>query len=135
MSRAVRFEIHASNPELSIAFYRKLFGWSFNKWQAGAYWAISTGPDEQPGINGGLLQRGGPSPDADSPVNAFVVTVDVDDLDAALTRAQEGAGSDGASRGVVCMPKTAIPGIGWLAYIRDPDGNVLGMMQTDPNAG
>jgi predicted enzyme related to lactoylglutathione lyase len=27
-----------------------------------------------------------------------------------------------------------IPGVGWLAYVKDPDGNILGLMQTDPGA-
>lgn len=28
----------------------------------------------------------------------------------------------------------AIAGVGWLAYIKDPDGNLLGMMQANPAA-
>jgi predicted enzyme related to lactoylglutathione lyase len=28
----------------------------------------------------------------------------------------------------------AIPGIGWLAYVKDPDGNIFGMMQMDAGA-
>jgi predicted enzyme related to lactoylglutathione lyase len=27
-----------------------------------------------------------------------------------------------------------IPGVGWLAYIKDPDGNIIGLMQPDPKA-
>jgi predicted enzyme related to lactoylglutathione lyase len=129
MSRAIHFEIHASDPQGLMQFYTSLFGWSFNKWAGGDYWTISTGPDEQPGINGGLLPRRGPAPDATTPVSAFVVTIGVDDLDAAMTRATGIGGTD-----IVCVPKMAVPGIGWLAYIKDPDGNVLGMMQADPKA-
>jgi predicted enzyme related to lactoylglutathione lyase len=62
-------------------------------------------------------------------VNAFAITVDVDNLDAKLA-AVEGAGG-GA---VVCVPKMAVHGIGWLAYVKDPDGNIFGMMQADPSA-
>lgn len=32
------------------------------------------------------------------------------------------------------MPRMAVPGVGWLAYARDPDGNLLRLMQTDPSA-
>lgn len=129
MSRPVHFEIHASDPQALMDFYNKLFGWSFNKWAGGEYWMISTGPDERPGINGGLLPRRGPPPDANAATNAFVITVDVDDIDAAMAKAQTaGAGA------VVCVPKMAVPGIGWLAYVRDPDGNVFGMMQADESA-
>jgi predicted enzyme related to lactoylglutathione lyase len=127
MARAVHFEIHASRPEALIAFYSSVFGWSFNKWEGGDYWIIHTGPDGQPGINGGLLPRRGEAPAAMAAVNAFVITVDVDDVDAAVTAAL-GAG------GVTAVPKMAVPGIGWLAYLKDPDGNIFGVMQADAEA-
>ena len=129
MSRAVHFEIHAANPPAVIDFYRTLFGWSFNKWEAGDYWMIHTGAREQPGIDGGLLPRQGPSPAPGASPNAFVITIDVDDIDALLDRI-----ASGKPRGQVAMPKTAVPGIGWLAYARDPDGNLFGMMQADTTA-
>ena len=129
MSRAVHFEIQASNPQALIDFYSGLFGWTFNKWEGGEYWMIHTGPDEQPGINGGLLPRRGPAPENMAPVNAFVITVDVEDIDASVAK----AGSNGAG-GEVCVPKMAVPGIGWLAYVKDPDGNIFGMMQADIKA-
>jgi predicted enzyme related to lactoylglutathione lyase len=127
MARAVHFEIHASRPEALIAFYSSVFGWSFNKWEGGDYWIIHTGPDGQPGINGGLLPRRGEAPAAMAAVNAFVITVDVDDVDAAVTAAL-GAG------GVTAVPKMAVPGIGWLAYLKDPDGNIFGVMQAEAEA-
>jgi predicted enzyme related to lactoylglutathione lyase len=129
MSRAVHFEIQASDPQLLIDFYTALFGWSFNKWEGGDYWMIHTGPDDQPGINGGLLPRRGPPPGDMAAINAFVITVDVDDLDASLSKVESGGGG-----AVVCVPKMAVPGIGWLAYVKDPDGNIFGMMQADIKA-
>ena len=127
MSRAVHFEIHASNPQSVIAFYSGLFGWGFNKWEGGEYWMIHTGPDDQPGINGGLIPRRGSLPESMAAVNAFVITVDVDDVDAAVERAL-------AAGGVSAAPKMAVPGIGWLAYLKDPDGNIFGVMQADREA-
>jgi predicted enzyme related to lactoylglutathione lyase len=127
MSRAVHFEIHASNPQALIDFYTNLFGWSFTKYPAGEYWLINTGLEGQPGINGGLLPRPGPAPGPMASPNAFVITVDVDNLDASLSKAQ----GNGA---VLCVPKMAIPDIGWLAYVKDPDGNIFGMMQMDTGA-
>ena len=126
MSRAVHFEIQATDPQALIDYYSGLFGWSFNKWEGGEYWMVHTGPDEQPGINGGLLPRRGPAPANMAGVNAFVITVDVEDIDAALAKAQDG--------GVVAVPKMPVPGIGWLAYVKDPDGNIFGMMQADIDA-
>ncbi len=129
MSRAVHFEIQASNPQALIDYYTGLFGWSFNKWEGGEYWLIHTGPEEKPGINGGLLPRRGPVPETMAAVNAFVITVDVDDIDAAVAKAAA-AGSGGA----IVVPKMPVPGIGWLSYARDPDGNIFGMMQEDTEA-
>lgn len=127
MSRAVHFEIHANNPQMLIDFYSNLFGWSFSKFPTGEYWMIKTGPDSQPGINGGLLPRPGPAPGPMASPNAFVITVDVDDLDASMAKAQRGGA-------FLCVPKMAIPGVGWLAYFKDPDGNIFGMMQMDAGA-
>jgi predicted enzyme related to lactoylglutathione lyase len=127
MPRVVHFEIHASDPETALSFYQSLFGWKFTKWEGPwEYWVIATGT-EQPGIDGGLLRRRGPAPAEGQPVNAFVCTVDVLDLDASLSRVTE-------LRGSLALPKMAIHGIGWLAYVKDPDGNILGLMQSDPTA-
>ncbi|WP_426103966.1 VOC family protein [Massilia sp. TSP1-1-2] len=127
MSRAVHFEIHASDPQASMHFYSGLFGWSFNKWEGGDYWLIHTGPDDQPGINGGLLPRRSAVPESMATVNAFVITVDVEDVDNAVSSALAGGG-------VTAVPKMAVPGIGWLAYLKDPDGNIFGVMQADTQA-
>lgn len=129
MTRAVHFEIQASNPQALIDFYGGLFGWSFNKWEGGDYWMIHTGPDDKPGINGGLLPRRGPVPENMAAVNAFVITVDVEDIDTAISKAQSSSAG-----GEVVVPKMAVPGIGWLAYVKDPDGNIFGMMQADITA-
>jgi len=127
MARAVHFEIHASDPQAAITFYSGLFGWTFNKWEGGDYWMIHTGPDEQPGINGGLMPRRGELPAPAAAVNAFVITVDVDDIDASVERGKAAGGS-------IALPKMPVPGIGWLAYLKDPDGNIFGMMQADTGA-
>ena len=58
--RVIHFEIHAENPGRAIAFYKKVLGWEFSKWPGPVdYWIITTGPDSQPGINGGLVPRRG----------------------------------------------------------------------------
>ena len=36
--------------------------------------------------------------------------------------------------GQIALPKMPIPGMGWLAYCKDTEGNIFGMMQGDPNA-
>ena len=126
MARVVHFEIHATNPEQLISFYTDLFGWSFTKWEGPMpYWLIVTGPDGEPGINGGLVPRQGAG--QGEIVNAFVCTVDVTDVDETLRRGVE-------LGGVVAVPKMPIPGMGWLGYLKDPDGNIFGAMAGDPTA-
>ncbi|MCC7014085.1 MAG: VOC family protein [Planctomycetes bacterium] len=127
MGRVVHFEIHASLPQAAIAFYGALLGWSFVPMPGFEYWVIQTGAPGEPGIDGGLVPRRGEAPLHGQAVNAFVCTAHVDSVDHKLERAV-------ALGGQVALPKVAIPGIGWLAYIKDPDGNILGLMQQDPSA-
>lgn len=126
MSRVVHFEIHAGNLERAINFYEKLFGWTFQKWEGPMpYWLVTTGPDDQPGINGGLIQRQGEL-DGQA-VIAYVCTVDVESIDGSIASAQE----NGAT---VVVPKMAVPGVGWLVYCKDTEGNIFGMLQADEKA-
>ena len=127
MSRVIHFEIHASKPQALIAFYASLFGWKFQQWGEIEYWQVETGPSDQAGINGGLVPRRGASPLDGQAVNAFVCTVQVSSLDESFSKAL----SLGAT---VALPKMPIPGVGWLAYVKDPDANILGLMQPDPSA-
>jgi len=126
MPRVIHFEIHATDPERAVRFYSGAFGWSFQKYDGPmAYWLITTGSEGEPGIDGGLLQRQGPL-DGEG-VSAYVCTIDVPDLDAAIETVT-GAGA------TLAWPKNPIPGVGWLAYAKDPEGNLFGMLQSDPEA-
>ena len=127
MPRPIHFEIHASEPERLIGFYEALFGWRFAPFgPPGMYWLVTTG-DGEPGIDGGLLPRRGAAAADGQPVNAFVCTVGVDSTAASLARATELGGT-------VALPTMAVPGVGWLAYVKDPDGNIFGLMQSDTAA-
>jgi uncharacterized protein len=127
MARVIHFEIHASEPEALIDFYTALLGWNFTKQEAMDYWLIETGPADQPGINGGLVRRPVAGPAESQAVNAFICTVQVDSLDDTLA-------TNAGLGGVVALPKMPVPGIGWLAYVKDPDGNILGLLQPDEAA-
>jgi predicted enzyme related to lactoylglutathione lyase len=126
--RVSHFEIHADNPERAIQFYAGLFGWEFKKWDGPMpYWLVTTGPDSEPGINGGLVKRMGPPPADMQAVNAYVCTTMVPNLDASVEKAL-------ATGGTIALAKMPVPGVGWLAYLKDTEGNILGMMQHDPAA-
>ena len=110
-----------------MRFYSELLGWEFDPQPQIEYWLISTGPEGEPGINGGLLRRPVPGPAGGPVLNAFVCTVEVDDLEATLARNAELGGD-------VALPRMPVTGMGWLAYVLDPDGNILGLLQPDPAA-
>jgi len=121
MLRPIHFELQADDPERALAFYRQVFGWTAAKWDGPIeYWMLVTGEDAQPGINGGLMRRMDPE---DSTANI----IDVPSVD-------EFAAKVMAAGGTLIMPKMPIPGIGFLAYCKDPEGNVFGIMQPDPTA-
>ena len=129
MSRIVHFEIHASDPQRAIAFYTNVFGWRFHQWEGAGedYWLIMTGPDEEPGIDGGLARRRGDPPEDNAAVNCYTCVVQVTDLDAILNKVT-------TEGGVIALPKSPVPGVGWVGYAKDTEGNIFGMMQPDPAA-
>jgi len=121
MSRVVHFEIPADDPERSIKFYEAVFGWTIEKWDGPIeYWLIMTGPEDQPGIDGGLARRTDPEVGVEN-------TIDVANLDLSLTAVADNGGQ-------VIRPKMAVPGVGWMAYIKDTEGNIFGLMESDLEA-
>lgn len=84
------------------------------------YWLVTTGPEDEPGINGALMQRSHPNAGTWN-------TVEVPSVDEAISKVK-------AAGGTVSMPKTVIPGIGYQAYCQDTEGNVFGLHQSDPAA-
>lgn len=126
MGRVIHFEIHAADPERAVAFYERVFAWRFQHLPALDYWLIQGG--DGAGIDGGLVRRRGPAPTAGQPVNAFVCSIGVEDLDATLAAALAGRSE------ALALAKMAIPGVGWQAYVHDTEGNIIGLHQADPNA-
>jgi len=124
MSHIVHFEIHASDPAKLGEFYTKAFGWQITHIPALDYYLIATGQD---GIGGGMPKRMGPKPAPDAPVSAFVCSLGVASVDAALKKALDAGAT-------VALPKMAIPGVGYQVYVKDPDGNILGLHQPDTSA-
>lgn len=87
------------------------------------YWLVSTGSDA-PGIEGAILRRMGQNPDPQepTPVIAYVCTIDGENVDEMIAKAQQ-------LGGVAALGKTEIPGVGWQVYCKDTESNIFGMMQ------
>ena len=119
------FRIHAEQPVRAATFTSALFDWKIGQWGAVEHWLITTGLNDRPGINGGLLPRRGAIDGL--AVIAYVCTVDVDNLAASAEHAVTLGGQ-------IVLPEEPVPGTGWLAYCKDTEGNIFGMMQSDPSA-
>ena len=119
MNRVVHFELPADN-RARVEFYKKSFGWQIQKWPGPQdYWLVTTGADGDPGINGGILRRQHPGAGTCNTVSV----ASVDDAVATITK----------NGGKVALAKMAVPGVSYLAYCTDTEGNVFGVLQPDAN--
>ena len=84
------------------------------------YWLISTGPQDAPGIDGGLIKREG----SDAQVTN---TIEVKSIDQTLEKIAKAGGK-------IIQPKGPIPGVGHFAQCTDTEGTIFGVMQSDENA-
>ena len=117
--RIVHFELPADDPARSMAFYSRVFGWTFDKWDGPMdYWMVKTG--DGPGIDGGLMKRDRPG---QQPNNVIAVE-SVDAISKAIV----------AAGGVEVAPKMAVPGVGYAAYFLDTEQNAFGVIQFDGKA-
>ena len=119
--RVVHFEVPFDDAERARAFYAEAFGWKLMPVPELSYTLVTTGPSDQgppsePGfINGGMFQRG-------EPTAGPVVTIEVDDIDTALERI-------GSLGGSTVTGRQQVGDMGFSAYFKDPEGNLMGLWQ------
>ena len=124
-ARVVHFEVPFDDADRARSFYRDVFDWQIQSMPEMAYHLVSTGPatdqgmPSEPGyIGGGMLQR-------QPPVNAPVITLQVDDIDATLVLVDKHGGT-------AIGEKMPVGDMGFAAYFNDSEGNLMGLWQ---NAG
>jgi uncharacterized protein len=122
MDSIVHFEIPADDPKRAGEFYKQAFGWQVTAMPEMDYTMVNTAPSDengmpkQPGmINGGMPKRG-------MPIEHTVVTIHVPSIDDALTRIEKLGGSRMGD-------KMSVGEMGWAAYFKDTEGNVVGLWQ------
>ena len=120
MPRPIHFEIPADNPERAIAFYSAALDWRAERFPDAEYWLVKTGAEGEPGIDGGISRRRDPE---ERPTNVMGVA----SVAAAMQRIE-------AAGGRITVPRMAIPGVGWVAYALDTEGNPFGVFRADPEA-
>lgn len=126
--RVVHFEIPFDDGDRARSFYGSVFGWSIMPMPEMDYTIVSTGPTSEEGmplepgyIGGGMMQRTDRS-------QGPVITVDVEDIDAALVKIESLGGK-------TVTPRQEVGDMGFAAYFNDPDGNLMGLWQNAPTPG
>jgi predicted enzyme related to lactoylglutathione lyase len=121
--RVVHFEIPADDVSRAREFYQTAFGWDLNPIPEVDYTMVNTTPTNEQGmpsdpgaINGGMLKR-------EPPVTSPVITIDVEDIDKALEQI-------GALGGSTVQPKQSVMDMGFAAYFKDSEGNLMGLWQS-----
>jgi predicted enzyme related to lactoylglutathione lyase len=122
-NRVVDFDIDVDDVDRAIAFYQSVFGWTIQNVEWMDYWLIKTGEGE-PGFDVGLGSARAPRR---AIFPSLGTTVDVGDVNAAFAAALAAGGTEVHQPG-------PIPGVGYMAYVRDTEGNHLGLMQRDSSA-
>lgn len=114
MPRVIHFEIPAEDPERAIKFYKDVFGWEIEKWEHGDYWLVSTGPEDEPGINGAIMPK--------ESGNMVRETISVNSFN-------EFAEKIDGQGGKMLTDKMPIPDMGFTGLFQDTEGNVMGIIE------
>jgi predicted enzyme related to lactoylglutathione lyase len=121
--RVVHFEIPFDDGDRARRFYAEAFGWRLQSMPGMGYTLVTTGPTGESGptepgfVNGGMMSR------ADSPSPGPIPVVDVDSIDDTLS-------AIGRLGGATLRGRQPVGDMGFAAYARDPEGNVLGLWET-----
>ena len=122
--RVVHFEIPYDDADRARAFYSETFGWQVMAMEGMDYTIVMTGPTDQesgptePGfINGGMFQR-------TEGLTAPNVVLDVQNIEAALKAVNANGGSTVEER-------QAVGDMGFSAYFKDSEGNLVGLWETN----
>jgi len=114
VGRSVRLRIYAPEPLRAAAFYSEVFGWALPTDGDRRCWVITPGDDPRLGV-------------AAEDQEITIPTVHVADLDATTAAAL-------AAGGEILVARMPLTGTGWLVCLADTEGNLIGVMQDDPDA-
>jgi len=112
--KPVHFEIPASDTSRAREFYGSLFGWEWQTMEGPVEYHMTRLTED----TGGAIFPGDPG--------AIRPYFDVADINAGVARVKELGGQ--------ADDPQPVPTMGWFATGSDPEGNPIGLWQTDPNA-
>jgi predicted enzyme related to lactoylglutathione lyase len=123
--RVVHFEVPFDDEQRARDFYSAVFGWTTQSIpEMGGYVMAFSGPSgdagpTEPGyINGGMFQRS-------QTLAGPMITIEVDDIEAALEQAVAHGGS-------VVQGKQEVGDMGFTGYVKDSEGNCVGLWASAP---
>ncbi|PYI89147.1 MAG: glyoxalase [Verrucomicrobia bacterium] len=120
MASIVWFEIPADNVERAKSFYGALFGWKIEKFPGPMdYWHIDTGGSDDT-ADGGLMKR-------QSLQQGITNYIGVPSVDESAAKVQKLGGK-------ICMPKTAVPQMGYFVICQDTENNVFALWERNESA-
>ncbi len=121
MPKIVHFELNADDPLRAKGFYEKVFNWKIEKSEMPMdYWMINAGPEDEPGIDGGLQKREDPG----DIITNYIGVPSIDEFSKKIE----------TNGGTIITPKSPIPGTGYFALFKDTEGNRLGIFEEDKSA-
>lgn len=116
----VWFEIPVEDPKRAQKFYSSMFGWKINALPNMAdYWHLDTG-GEDASPDGGMLPRKHPG-------HTITNYISVPSVTKAMAKIKKLGGD-------VCMPKTAVPGMGYFAICKDTEENSFAVWEMNDKA-
>lgn len=124
VNKVVHFEVPYDDQARARAFYEQAFGWDIMVMPGFENYPMATvgptdpgeGPTEPGFINGGMIQR-------DETFRGPNLVLDTDDIEASI-QAVEAAG------GTAVSGRQAIGDMGFAAYVRDTEGNLVGLWES-----
>lgn len=112
--KVTHFEIEGQDGKKLQDFYSNLFGWAIDASNPMNYGIVGA---TENGIGGGITQ----SQDGKPHVRVYV---EVDSIQPFLDKAKNLGGK-------VVMERTVLPGMVTMAQFEDPDGNVIGLAESE----
>jgi hypothetical protein len=110
------FEIPVRDMDRAVRFYGGVLGIEFKREEFGGR-EIAVFPAEDPGVGGALVAEKHRQPSMDG---ALVYLDATGQLDACLARVVPAGGE-------IILPRTSVGDPGFIALVRDPEGNCVGL--------
>lgn len=121
MNTVGHVEIPAENINRVKDFYSNLFDWEWNYIEEMDYHIyVTKDKDGNVPAGGGIVKK-------ENANQSILNYVNVDDIASTAAKIEELGGN-------VIVPKTAVPGMGWMLHFQDTEGNLMALWENDKEA-